>query len=299
MSASPAESSSKPANAKSRNRLSAEGVAILQAYWDVHPGEMPSVSMRKTLTEEIKKTPGNEFYKILNTTSWFKRRIEEIRKAASVHVDPRFPSLSAGVLEHLDVLLKNQPNPSPDVIKTWATLIAKTGASYQDVVAWAHLTMRNNHADHLPTPANTVSPEPSNQKPTFTSMSPTQTPYPTQAQTMGMKKSPTQSPMLPPSLSIRTGQSQGSPTQWRPYYHPSPVSPSSSFTQNSAGNAHSQPNRAPTLQEAIIQGVADAVASPALTTPPDVLPSNAAEFNAMFAPYEKQLSQLMRALESS
>lgn len=193
------------------------------------------------------------------------------------------------------MLLRNQPNPSPDVIKTWATLIAHTGASYQDVVTWAHTTMLFNHAARLPTPANTVSPEPSKLTFTSTSTSPAQShnSASTQAQNVNMKKSPTHSPMLPPSLSIRTSQSQGSPTQWIPYYHPEPV------TLSPSSNIPNQQLRVPALQEAIIQGVADAVASPTLSMPPDVLPSNAAEFSAMFAPYEKQLSQLMHALESS
>lgn len=56
-----------------------------------------------------------------------------------------------------------------------------------------------------------------------------------------------------------------------------------------------RPN-APVFQ-AIIHGVADAASAP--TSPTTTVPSSAAEFNQMFAPYEKQMAQLMQSLEHS
>jgi hypothetical protein len=52
-----------------------------------------------------------------------------------------------------------------------------------------------------------------------------------------------------------------------------------------------------TLETAIVQGVRDAVAKP--PTAPMPLPKSAAEFNAMFAPYEDNLAQLYRAFGAS
>ena len=219
-----------------------------------------------------------------------------------------FPSLSPNVQGHLRSLLESQPNPSPESINTWAKIFAQanTGATHQDVETWVHLHMRgqaDSPQQPLPTPANTVSPEPSNAKPTFHSgpMSPAQSSFstsPMQVEDVHVKKSPTQSPLLPPPLSIQTSPFQAYPPQHTSHYQPQLVTPTSPLKSGPAIKTPQRP-RVSTLQEAIIQGVADAIVSPALTSPPDTLPTNAAEFNAMFASFEKQLSQLKHALESA
>ncbi|KDR75529.1 hypothetical protein GALMADRAFT_485618 [Galerina marginata CBS 339.88] len=311
---SPTDTSSPP-NAKpkpTRHRLNGAGIAILEDQWKAHPGEMPSLAVRKALTDRIKRTPDNDFYKVLNTTDWFKRRIQKSGQPASPiqpvipFIDPRFPSLVPSTLESLNSMLKELQNPSPELIKVWANLLAVTGATYQDVVGYVLARARVDRSDRLPTPADTVTPEPS-----VSPNSPTQPPLPTPAYgNVTVKKDSTQSPVLPP-VTIRPPQYQGQ-SQYQgqapfrverqshqelqfSHYRSSPTSPTSPMSPDGAGIAHGQRLR-PALK-AIFQGVANAVARPA--TPPDVLPSNAAEFSAMFAPYEKQLLQLGHTLENS
>lgn len=54
--------------------------------------------------------------------------------------------------------------------------------------------------------------------------------------------------------------------------------------------------RVPALQ-AITRGVCDALASPQTTS--NAAPKTAAEFEAMFSPFEQRISLLLRALETT
>ncbi|KAF8959938.1 hypothetical protein BDZ97DRAFT_1761090 [Flammula alnicola] len=299
--------------ALSARRLKPQGVAILQEHWDRFPDQMPSSAVRKVLTERIKKVPGCEFYKVLNTTGWFDRRLAKLKDALEQqaflnNLDTRFPSLNAPILEHLSVLLKAQQNPPPEVVRTWATLLASTGATYSDVVAWVRWQQQKaaaqpNPANRLPTPANTITPEPS-VSPIFAYAGPH----------AFYKQDPAQSPVLPPlrvkpyppepklspaveerKIEIMKPSSQSFSPSGHSHNHRS-LSPRYAGASRSDAKQMRPVPRVATL-DAIMHGVADAVASPA--APSEKLPINAAEFNAMFAPYENRLSQLMRALESS
>ncbi|PPQ89013.1 hypothetical protein CVT25_005112 [Psilocybe cyanescens] len=295
----------------SRRRLNYAGVRILEEYWSQNPGTLPSIGVRHGLTDKIKNIPGNDFYKMVNTTDWFKRRIAKVQAQSTSN--PQFPSLTKAALEHLEVLLKNQPNPPSDVIHTWAALLSAQGVTYQDVVNWVNTTGHNNGTNtRLPTPTNTASPEHS---PSLPPSSPVGNHAPNI-----MKRDPMRSPMLPPLAIPTTNQldglvvhSQGS--RYSPF---TPISATSSTSTappitpaSPAGTIHTwQPPQqqqqqqqqqlkrphVPILQ-AIIRGVADAVSTTNL--PAAAVPSSAAEFNEMFAPYEKQMVQLMHALEHS
>lgn len=67
-------------------------------------------------------------------------------------------------LQHLKVLVGSQPNPSPEVLATWAALLP--GAKLSDVVDWVAYVQElacvspTEPTSTLPTPPSTATPEP-------------------------------------------------------------------------------------------------------------------------------------------
>lgn len=242
-----------------------------------------------------------------------------------------FASLNEAVRGQLAALLSMELEPSPEKVRLWATMVKPTGAIYTDVVEWVmhmqiQLKKQSTHeANRLPTPAHTVTPEPSPVLKTVSPVAPPVTP-PVVAYTgthsyyrenMKQAQSPPHPLSQPDILShkqpplLRVPQMQarrGSPPPF------SPMSPTVSTTipiyaspsQLNATNIASQTNnkkqsrppvqRTPRFQDIIAQSVVDAAASPTISKDPP--PTSAAEFNKMFAPYEAKLLQLMKALES-
>jgi len=177
------------------------------------------------------------------------------------------------------VLLKSQPNPSPDVIKTWATLLAHEGGSLAVEIWIGYITQvvqtSNRSSDcalppsaNLPTPAGTVTPEPPIPQ---ASGSSNQDLHPK------IKYDPANSPTL---ASLAIGPTQSTATS-------SSSSPISPFYQN-------QPPVA--SLRVIIEDAVHSSQHPTDRIRP--LPNDADEFVAMFAPYEAKLTRLLHILES-
>lgn len=147
--------------------------------------------------------------------------------------------------------------------------MASSGANEQDVINWIHHRNQEQQSQHLPTPSDTtMTPEPS----ASTSMSPTQT-------TRLYKQETTTSPVMPALQLYPYGQ------EARATSEPSPTSPTSNTDLTIL------------LNQCIIHGVHDALASP--HSAPNVAPKTAAEFEAMFSPFEQQILRLLRTLETT
>lgn len=172
--------------------------------------------------------------------------------------------MTPAAIQHLTVLASNQLDPSSELLKTWVVLLASSGATEQDVTNWIHSRNQEQQFQHLPTPSDTtMTPEPS-----ATSQSPTY-------------KQETTTPVMP-ALQLRSYEHAPS--------KPSPLLP----TSDSDLNQHLQVPL--TGLQAIIQGVCDALASP--QTISNTAPRTAAEFEAMFSPFEQKILHLLHALES-
>ncbi|KAF8806664.1 hypothetical protein BYT27DRAFT_7101482 [Phlegmacium glaucopus] len=185
-----------------------------------------------------------------------------------------FPSLTPTAIQHLTVLASNQLHPSSELLKTWAALLASSGAKEQDVAHWIHHRNQEQQIQHFPTPSDTtMTPEPS-----ATSQSPRQHTFP------GVYKQETTTSPVMPAL------------QLHPYEHASPSEPSPTSPSTSHNDHMLQLNKRPQLQ-AIVHGVRDALASPQTTS--KEAPKTAAEFEAMFSPFEQRISLLLRALETT
>ena len=178
-------------------------------------------------------------------------------------------SPSKDALQHLGVLLKSQPNPSSDVIRTWAMLFARDGGSAAVELWIGYITQvvqaSTRTSDralpptaNLPTPAGTVTPEP------------------LMPQASG---SSNQSPMLG-SLAIQT-QSTSSPSSSTAEFE-SPVSPFNQLPVDSL--------------RTIIGDALQANQHPTDRIRP--LPNDADDFLAMFAPYEAKLTNLLHLLKT-
>jgi len=176
------------------------------------------------------------------------------------------------------VLLKSQPNPSPDVIKTWASLLAHEGGSLEIWIAYITQVIQSSYQSvdcalppsaNLPTPAGTVTPEP----PIPASSSSNQDFH------RKIKYDPANSPTLA-SLAIQPTQSTS-------------TSPSSSSTESPISPFYQTQPPATSLR-LIIE---DTVHGQDLDKNRP-LPNNADEFVAMFAPYEAKLTRLLHILES-
>ena len=171
--------------------------------------------------------------------------------------------MSPAAIQHLTVLASNQLHPSPELLKTWTTLLASSGAIEQDVINWIRHRNQEQPLHHTPslTPSDstttTVTPEPS-----------------------AISQSPTQS-SFPPYIQETTA----SPVSAHPDEHE--ISPTSPISKNE-------------LNQRIIHGVRDALASPQ-TMPgiPNAGPTTAAEFEALFSPFENQISLLLHTLGST
>jgi hypothetical protein len=186
-----------------------------------------------------------------------------------------FPSLTPAAIQHLTVLASNHLHPSSELLKTWTTLLASSGAKEQDVINWIHCQIQEQQLQHLPTPSDTtnMTPEPSA---SATSASPiSQNTFPQ------FKQETTRSPVMPLQLQPFTTTKHEAPAT------PSEPSPTS------------KKNLMSLLNRCIIQGVRDALAVPQPTMPNTTTPKTAAEFEAMFSPFEQQILLLLRTLETT
>lgn len=189
--------------------------------------------------------------------------------------------MTPSAIQYLTVLASDQLHPSSELLKTWTTLLASSGAIEQDVINWIYHRNQQKHPLqqhtfklHTPAPSDaTTSPEPStisqsqSQKSTFQ-------PY----------KQETASSLVIPALPLVHPDEDETPSRATPS-EPSPISPIISNNE---------------LNQRIIHGVRDALASPQTMSnaaPPP--PKTAAEFEALFSPFEKQILLLLHTLEST
>jgi hypothetical protein len=168
--------------------------------------------------------------------------------------------LTPAAIQHLTVLASNQLHPSSELLKTWTTLLASSGAIEQDVINWIHHRNQEQSLQHTPAPSDTT----------------TLTPEP-QSQTFPPHKKETSTSPVMLSLHPDEHEARATPSE------PSPTSPTSNNE----------------LNQCIIHGVRDALASPQSQIVPNAAPKTAAEFEALFSPFGEQISLLLHTLEST
>ncbi len=253
----------------------------------------------------IQETPGCDYWTDSNTNDWFRRRRNKksqplestnVKRERELHLLPNLLALislihtaSETILEdallNLTVLIRNQPNPSPEVVKTWAALLASSNAAVQmgmqDVPldTWIAFVQRIIQSSALapaipPTPAETVISKSHLQD------SPSVA-FPTSSSLNKMKHDPLISPVLPPlSISSRGDTTRKSPVVSLPDL-PVPC-----------GELQS-----PQLCTPLIENIKEAFSIQALPSGDVSPPINAHEFETMFAPYEEKLTRLLHILQ--
>jgi hypothetical protein len=169
--------------------------------------------------------------------------------------------LTPAAIQHLTVLASNQLHPSSELLKTWTALLASSGAVEQDVINWVH-----HRNQHTPPPSDT-----------------------SQSQTQSISPVSPVSPVSPPPAYKQ--EITGSPASLNPDEHEvsSPSEPSSPTSPTSNNE----------LNQRIIHGVRDALAASTQTTAMQNAPKTAADFEALFSPFEKQILLLHHTLEST
>ena len=194
--------------------------------------------------------------------------------------------MTPAAIQHLTVLATNQLHPSSELLKTWTTLLASSGAVEQDVVNWIH--HRNQEqppllvVQHTPTSSNaTTTPEPSS---AISSQSQTaQIPFPP------YKQETAASPVTGMLAALQPDHDHEHEAMHEAQAAPSEPSPTSS-----------SPKSDNELNQCIIHGVRDALASRQTNeTMPNAAPKTAAEFEALFSPFEQQILLLLHTLEST
>jgi len=191
-------------------------------------------------------------------------------------------------LLNLTVLVKNTPNPSPEVVKTWASLLASSNAAVQmhiqDVpldtwIAFVQKTIQSSALDPAipPTPAEPVIPKSHLQD------SPS-APFPTFSSLNEMKHDPLISPVLPPLTISSRGDDT---TRKSPPVVLSPDLPVPSGREL----------QSPQLCTPLIENIKEAFSIQALPSGDVSPPTNAFEFETMFAPYEEKLNRLLHILQ--
>ena len=182
----------------------------------------------------------------------------------------------------LDVLLRDQPNPSSDVIQAWATILARIAGNSMTVEEWVVFLQQLISSKSVAEPdksAGTVQSDPST------------------GSTCGeaavsfdkVKHDPVYSPVLPPM----PFEAQVVPEAFR-----AEKPQSSAFITRSTPSTGETPvslsKHATTLQ-AVVEDVLEAFPD---ASDCSILPTNPDEFEAMFAPYEQKLTRLLCLLES-
>jgi hypothetical protein len=183
--------------------------------------------------------------------------------------------LTPSAIQHLTILASNQLHPSSELLKTWTTLLASSGAIEQDVINWIRHRNQGQPLQHTPTPSDsttTVTPEPS-----AISQSQTRSTSPPLAYKQEALASPAALQFAHPD----EHEARATPSE------PSPTSPTSNNE----------------LDQHIIHGVRDALAANPQTTGmrpnASAAPKTAAEFDALFSPFEQQILLLLHTLEST
>ena len=191
--------------------------------------------------------------------------------------DQGFPSLTPAAIQHLTVLASNQLHPSPELLKTWTTLLASSGAVEQDVINWIHHRNQEQSSQNTSTPSDTTS--------TTTALTPE--PSAPNWPIWPISQSQTQSTSAPTSPAVAHPSDEHHDARATPSELLSPTSPTP-ISNNELNNY-------------IIHGVRDALASPQSMSGMSTAaaPKTAAEFETLFSPFEQQISLLLHTLESA
>ncbi|KAF9479356.1 hypothetical protein BDN70DRAFT_878842 [Pholiota conissans] len=327
-SASAGPSTQHEAPKKKRRYLSSDANALLRAraqQWS-NQGIEPTLAMRKQLLRQVHALPECDYYTLPALTNWLKLHMTTNYPQQSTE-NTRFASLNEATRAQLAALLGMEEghNPSPEKVRIWANMVKTSGATYTDVVDWVkHLQIEfekqaeKEATTRLPTPGTTVSPEPVSPVMKSPAM-PFVPPVVAYAgeHSFYARSSPPQSPatVKPPFMIRKTAALAGPPPTQGPLSSPqlpTPISPNFPYSSPvptmippakrtprpsmSIPHTPAPAQRAPTLHEIVAQSVAEAAASP--TTPKEALPTTAAEFTALFDPYEAKLSKLLQVLKS-
>lgn len=176
----------------------------------------------------------------------------------------------------LDVLLRDQPNPTSDLIMAWATLLARNAGNAMTVEEWIVFLLRliksKSVAEHDKS-AGTVQSE--------SSIVSTCGEVPTAAVSFDkMKHDPDGSPLL---LPLSSEAEKPEPPGFRIIKRSSPSSGETPVSKHVAS------------LQAVVEDVLEA-----FPDAPDcnLFPTNSDEFETMFAPYEQKLARLLCLLES-
>ena len=192
------------------------------------------------------------------------------------HFGSGFPSLTPAAIQHLNILANNQLHPSPELLKTWTTLLASSGAVEQDVINWIQHRNQEQSSQHTSTPSdiNTAT----SMTPESSAISPISPQSQMKSTSPPFRQETTASPVaLQFAHPNEHHDAQAAPSE--------PTSPTSPISNNEF------------LNQCIIHGVRDALASSQST--PSMPPKTAAEFEAFFSPFEQQISLLLHTLEST
>ena len=193
--------------------------------------------------------------------------------------------MTPAAIQHLTVLASNQLHPSPELLKTWTTLLASSGAVEQDVINWIrHRNQEQSSPELTSTPSDTTN----MMTPEFlvSPISPVSPVSPiSQLQTKGTTSPPFRQETIVSPVAMQSAHPHE--------HHVAQETPSELSTTSPISNNE--------LNQCIIHGVRDALASSQTMPgmPSAAAPKTAAEFKALFSPFEQQISLLLHTLESS
>ncbi|EKM81244.1 hypothetical protein AGABI1DRAFT_106014 [Agaricus bisporus var. burnettii JB137-S8] len=311
-----------------KRKLNQAGILILKDYQRLHPEDThPTSHTLNTLLDRVRNAQNNQEISYNSISSWFQRRRTLLQKQAlrqsTTSSTPPIVSFGQDNLHKLQTLVNATPNPSPEVLDTWASLFHVSRAvllhaihvilvekAPQDVHQFQidaeqnalHRLKTGPPIQRLPTPANSLTPEPA------------------PAANDGGSPKFMKNECNTPTLAKATDSGRDMIAQFQqPRDHSStnfipapalhdqlspPPTPTVPATQvNSQATRAANPSTAAsvanslttcTIFSGVVEACSDAVQGSHETAQP---PKTAAEFKALFAPYETKLENLSRVLD--
>ncbi|XP_006461382.1 hypothetical protein AGABI2DRAFT_178560 [Agaricus bisporus var. bisporus H97] len=311
-----------------KRKLNQAGILILKDYQRLHPEDThPTSHTLNTLLDRVRNAQNNQEISYNSISSWFQRRRTLLQKQAlrqsTTSSTPPIVSFGQDNLHKLQTLVNATPNPSPEVLDTWASLFhvsravllhaihvilvekapQDVGQSQIDAEQSAlHRLKTGLPIQRLPTPANSLTPEPA--------------PAANNGGSPKFMKNECNTPTLAKATDSgrdMIAQFQQPRDQSSTNFIPAPAlhdqlspppTPTVPATQvNSQTTRGANPSTAAsvanslttcTIFSGIVEACSDAVQGSHETAQP---PKTAAEFKALFAPYETKLENLSRVLD--
>ncbi|PIL27939.1 transcription factor [Ganoderma sinense ZZ0214-1] len=129
---------------KGKRRLQPEAYAILNDYF-VNVSKWPDSAAQEDLAERVRQVEDCEFYTARQVYSYFANNRAKIRYVGSDAALPTGDSARRGrrkapdsVIQKLNVLLNDEPDPSPEVVEVWAESLG-SGVVAQHILTYAFL----------------------------------------------------------------------------------------------------------------------------------------------------------------